>query len=146
MVSVRRSDPRLRASLAGTGSENKSQTCATEEVAGLLKQIQGTLTSEQLKAIQAMDMSPQNLPASVQQLGIQTGFAGQPSARTGTASASTGMGGGPGGPPGDFGGMPGGGGPPSDQTTQVVSGGESTSLGVSSDLLEAVINYLKAKA
>jgi hypothetical protein len=128
-------------------SLNSSDTTAAAEVSGLLKQIQGSLTSEQLKAIQTMDLSPQNLPASIQQLGIQTGFTGQ-LANGGTPPSSTGNGGGSGGPPGDFGGMPGGpggGGPPSAQTTQVASGAESTSLGVSTALLEEVIKYLQAK-
>jgi hypothetical protein len=132
----------------GARSLNNSETSAAAEVAGLLKQIQTTLTSDQFKAIQALDLSPQNLPAAVQQLGIQTGSLGQTS-KTTSASGTGGMSGGPGGaPPGDFGSMPGGpggGGPSSAQTTQVASGGESTSLGVSSDLLEEVIKYLKAK-
>ena len=126
-------------------SLNQSETTAAAEVSGLLKQIQGTLTSDQLKAIQTMDLSPQNLPASIQQLGLQTGFTGQPGGNMGTPPASSANAGGPGGPPGDFGGLPGGGGPPSAQTTQVVSGAKSTSLGVSTDLLEEVIKYLQAK-
>jgi hypothetical protein len=126
-------------------SLNSSDTAATAEVSGLLKQIQGSLTADQLKAIQSMDFSPQNLPASIQQLGLETGFTDRP---IGTPPASSGNAGGPGGPPGDFGGMPGGpggGGPPSAQTTQVSSGSENTSLGVSTDLLEEVIKYLQAR-
>lgn len=124
----------------GARSLNKSETTAAAEVSGLFKQIQSTFTSEQLKAIQTMDMSPQNLPAAVQQLGIQTGSSGQTSKTTTTTGA-----GGPGGPPGDFGGLPGAGGPPSAQTTQVASSSASTPLGVSTDLLEEVIQFLKTK-
>jgi hypothetical protein len=125
-------------------SLNSSDTSAAAEVSGLLKQIQGTLTSAQLKAIQTLDLSPQNLPASVQQLNLQTGFTGQPG-NTGSAVAPSGDAGGPGGPPSDFGGLPGGGGPPSAQAIQVTGGAVSTSLGVSTDILEAVIKYLQAK-
>lgn len=124
----------------GARSLNKSETTAAAEVSGLFKQIQSTFTSEQLKAIQTMDMSPQNLPAAVQQLGLQTGSSGQTSKTTTTTGTGD-----PGGPPGDFGGLPGAGGPPSAQTTQVASGGAKTTLDVNSDLLEAVITYLKAK-
>jgi predicted small secreted protein len=126
-------------------SLNRGETTAAAEISGLMKQIQGTLTSDQLKAIQTMDLSPQNLPASIQQLSLQTGFIGQPPGNMGTPSASSSMAAGAGGPPGDFSGIPGEGGPPPGQTSQVASGGESTSLGVSTDLLDEVIKYLQAK-
>jgi len=128
-------------------SLNKSDTAATVEIAGLLKQIQSTLSSDQVKAIQTMDMSSQKLPESIQALGIQVGGQIPPSGANppaGTPSAAA-AGGGPGGiPGGDFSGMPGGG-PPGAQTTQYATTKTNTTLGVSSDLLEAVITFLNAK-
>lgn len=133
-------------------SLSKSDTTAAEEMAGLLKQIRSSMTSEQLQAIQGMNLNIQELPALAQQLGLKID-SGTSSGNT--AASSIVLGASQGGPPG--GDMGGGGPPPGDaggsgvmapqanQTTNVQSSGTSTSTGLSSTLLDAIIQLLKGK-
>ncbi len=135
-------------------SLGKSDTTAAAESNGLVKQIQQTMTSEQMQAIQAMALSRESLPSVAQELGIEigpAGMAGSPPAIP-AASGSSGAGGGMpgGGMPPEMGGMPGG--PPgsssssgsTSQTAKSSAGGSF--LGVNSTLLNAVIDLLETRA
>lgn len=134
-------------------SLGKSDTTAAAESNGLVKQIQQTMTSAQMQAIQNMGLSMQNLPSLAQELGIEigpAGMAGSPPAAT--VSGSSGAGGGmpSGGMPPEMGGMPGGGPPGSSsssgstsQTTKSSAGGSF--LGLNSTLLNAVIDLLETR-
>ncbi len=134
-------------------SLGKSDTTAAEERTGLVKQIQKAMSTEQLKAIQEMGLSGQNLPAAAQELGIELGAGGPPPASSSTSNASAGASGGgmAGGPPPDApGGMPGGdpgGGPGAQaaQSSQTQSSRSSSFMGLSQALLEKVIQLLETK-
>ena len=93
-------------------SLSSSDTAAEAEFAGLLKQIQETMTTDQLEAIAAMQLTQEAIFSTIQQLGIQPGGAaaadgvsgGRPSGG-GSAGGFGGEGGGlviEGGPPGGF--------------------------------------------
>jgi len=92
---------------------NSSDTAAPEEITALTEQIQGTMTSEQLKAIDDMGLTGQDIFATMQELGLvnapQVNAEGTPQAGGGFRGGQ-GFGGGgfPGGGPPD-GGPPGGG-------------------------------------
>ena len=92
-------------------SLSSSDTAAQAEVAGLLEQIQETMSAEQLEAIAAMRLTQEALFNTVQELGIQPGgavtadevYGGRPAG--GSAGGFGGEGGGfviEGGPPGRF--------------------------------------------
>jgi hypothetical protein len=80
---------------------------AQQEVADLLTQINSLLTTEQITAIDSMNLSTRDVMSLIQELGVSASTAS--TSRTGSASSSnSNTGGGPGGFPG------GGGGPPPD--------------------------------
>jgi len=134
-------------------SLGKSDTAAAEEMNGLVKQIQKSLSAEQIQAIQELGLTSQNLPAITQELGIDLGVGAAPPAGNSTSSASAnassgGMAGGP--PPDASGGMPGGepGGGPGPQTAQSSQTTSSSSvnfLGLNQTLLDKVIQLLESK-
>ena len=79
---------------------NDSKSAAQEEMDGLVDQIQGTLTKDQLQAIGDMSLSMKDVSALTQ--------GNSKSSSKASSTTSTG-GGGAGGPPPDMGGMTGGG-------------------------------------
>jgi hypothetical protein len=151
-------------------SLGESDTTAVEEIDALLKQIESTMTPEQMQAIDGMGLTFEDMRAILQGLGIEIGPGGRfgdldPEARA-TAQAAIQSGQAPpggfegggfsaGGPPG---GGPGGGGPPGGgfmegaspevrQTAMAERGvPRGASLGLNSDLLDALIEFLQAKA
>ncbi|MEW6402486.1 MAG: hypothetical protein AB1649_11855 [Chloroflexota bacterium] len=143
-----------------------SDTAAQEEIDGVINQIQETMTDEQMQAITDMNLTQQDLMAVMQEQGL--GMAGGPSLSadqiataqamressggTGFAGDPPDGGGMPMGAPPDGGGMPGGAMP---STNQSSSGDDATTTesargpmggGVSSALMEALIELLKTKA
>ena len=131
-----------------------SDTAAQAEYDGLISQIEETLTTDQLQAITDMNITQQDVFASMQGVTVA---AGSSSASTvSTMSGSAGGAGMPaGGPPADGGGAPPDGGMPADmsgaapasstdqtQSTQTGSGAAATT-GVPSALIEAVIQSLQ---
>jgi hypothetical protein len=141
---------------------SQSDTTAAEEMTALVNQIQNTMTPDQIKAIDAMGLTFQDMRTIAQEQGINLGGSGggfgnlSPEARS-TLEASRGSGqspqGGFGGgfPGGGFpGGGPGGGGNFNRQalgTASAANGGGASgvSLGVSPALLNALISFLEAK-
>ncbi|MEW5940115.1 MAG: hypothetical protein AB1750_10660, partial [Chloroflexota bacterium] len=87
-------------------SLSDSDNAAQEEIDALVKQIEDTMTADQMSAINALGLTPQDMFAAMQELGIEMG-AGRPSG-SGNSNDGGGFGPGAGGPPPDFG----GGGPP----------------------------------
>ncbi len=143
----------------GYQSLTNTDTTAAVELEALVSQIEGSLTSQQVQAIQAMNLSEQSLSEALSTLGGNTAASsasGTPQASTsGSASASAG---GPGG------GMPGGA-PPSggDSVSAMLgntSGGTtsqstpaatqsasvSSAAQVSPRLLQAVIQLLESRS
>jgi hypothetical protein len=140
---------------------SQSDTTAAEEMTALVNQIQSTMTPDQIKAIDAMGLTFQDMRTIAQEQGINLGGGGggvgnlSPEARS-TLEASRGSGQFPRGdfgggfPGGGFpGGGPGGGGNFNRQalgTASAVNGGApGVSLGVSPVLLNALISFLEAK-
>lgn len=123
----------------------KSQTTAQEEIDGLLKQIQGNLTPEQMSAIEAMNLGPQDMRSVGQKFGLELG--GGSNGRPGPAAQVTRQTGRSnnrqdfGGPGGMFGG--GGGQPPNQPTARSASRGAS--LQMNTALLDALIKFLQEK-
>ncbi len=95
-------------------SLSSSSTASSDEISALYTQIQEALSTDQLAAIKALNLSPSDTQALMQQYNVQ--MQQMPTQRA-TRSASNsqggggfgGPGGGAGGPPPDGGGMPGGG-------------------------------------
>jgi hypothetical protein len=127
------------------------ETVATAELEAVIRQIQDTMTPEQIQAIEAMNLTRQEMVEVLQSLGIETGA--RPEAQ-GTPSAGQSF---PGGePPGGGGFMPGEGfgGPgmsapgtltPSLQAT-LQARFNSQATRVSSVLLDALIKLLESKS
>ncbi len=67
-------------------SLGESDTAAQAEIDALYTQIRGTLTDEQLQAIDAMALNGQSMASLAESLGIDTGFAGGFGGMRGTAS------------------------------------------------------------
>jgi hypothetical protein len=93
---------------------NESGSAAQEEIDGLVKQIQQTLTDAQIQAIDDMSLSMKDVAALT-----------QANSSSKTSSTSSTSGGGAGGPPPDMGGIPGGG-------PGGMPGGVTTSAGITS--------------
>lgn len=153
----------------GMRNLSQEQSVATEEVQGLIKQIQDTMKPEQISAINGMNLTFQDIESIAKETGLDLGgFGGQsgnlsPEARaTFQAARQSGGGGGFGGGqiPGaggggnrQGGGIPGagGGGPPVSSTNTSGSsqtrgtGGSFSKLGISPTMIEAVIQLLQAK-
>jgi hypothetical protein len=139
---------------------SQSDTTAAEEMTALENQIQDTMTPNQIKAIDAMGLTFQDMRTISQEQGINLGGGGgsgnlSPEARS-TLEASRGSGQFPRGdfgggfPGGGFpGGGPGGGGNFNRQalgTASAANGGApGVSLGMSPALLNALISFLEAK-
>jgi hypothetical protein len=129
---------------------NDSSSAAQEEIDGLVEQIQGTMTTDQIQAIDDMSLSMKDVFALTQ---ANSGSSGS-SNTSSTANASAGGGGGMGGPP-DMGGMPGGGpggvsggGMPSGGTASANSDTNAMPImdtGTPSTLFDAVIELLQKK-
>jgi len=152
----------------GMRNLSQEQSVATEEVQGLIKQIQDTLKPEQISAINGMNLTFQDIESIAKETGLDFGgFGGQsgnlsPEARaTFQAARQSGGGGGfGGGIPGaggggnrQGGGIPGagGGGPPVSSTNTSGNsqtrgtGGSFSKLGISPTMIGAVIQFLQAK-
>lgn len=141
-----------------------SDTVATQEIEALLKQIQETMTSGQMQAITAMDLTRTAMFTFIQEQGIETTFARRGGEGTGTNSEGgfqppdgfvPGQGGGPGG---GAGGGPGGGTgadlqnlSPEQQATMQARIAERTANGgsltqrIDPAVYDAIINLLKSK-
>ena len=138
-----------------------SDTAAQAEIDALEKQIEETMTDEQMKAITAMNLTPQDSFAVMQEMGLSMGR-GQSSSNSGGSSNFTpGQGMGPGGGMGAGGGAPpdmGGGGVPGQmpggqslsqeeiataQAARSEQGGGNMML---SNLINALIEYLQGLA
>ncbi|MEW5870849.1 MAG: hypothetical protein AB1894_16365 [Chloroflexota bacterium] len=140
-------------------SLGQSETAAAQESQAVLKQIQQTMTPEQLDAIKAMQLSYEDIATLGQELGVNLG-GGRPGNLSPEVQATRqaarqngqggggggGFGGGPGGFPG--GGAPDGGFSPEARQTAMAARGGSFSpsgLGVPTQLLDALIKFLEAK-
>lgn len=129
----------------------QSQTAAQAEVDGLVAQIQETMTSNQLKAIADMNLTQQDVNASMQ--GVTAGSNNASDSKVSIPSSSPSSGGMPsGGPPPDAaGGMPAdvGGAAPASGGNQAqskqTSSNSSVAANVPSALVEAVIQALQQK-
>jgi hypothetical protein len=151
----------------GMRNLSQDQSAANEEIQGLVKQINDTMTPQQIAAINGMNLSFQSIAEIAQQTGLDLGNVGgqfgnlSPQARsTFQASRQSGGGGGfGGGIPGAGGGgggaripgFGGGGGAPASTNTAGGFQGRGTSsefsrLGVSPTMINAVIQFLQAKA
>lgn len=135
-------------------SLSTSDTAASEEVDALVEQIQTTMTSEQMQAIEEMQLTQEDVFALMQEQGIEMG-AGPGAERMATAQAGGGGftppdggfpgGGGPGQGPGDGGGQ----GLTPDQiaTAQASRGAGGVNPNrVPTALIEALIEFLQEKA
>ena len=134
-----------------------------KELEGLYKQIQGTMTSEQVKAIQSMDLSGQNIAQLAQELGIEMPMGGpanlsseqqatmeafrQSRQQSGGGGFPGGGpdGGGPGGPPPGGEGVPPGGGPQGSSGNNNQTGDLRSQGGSDTVLYQIVINLLEKK-
>ncbi len=130
-----------------------SDTAAQEEIDGLVKQIQETMTDEQMQAIQDMDLTQRDVFALMQQ---NSGGTNRTSQSSSSSSQSNGAGFGPpdggmpmGAPP-DGGGVPGG----ANFQSQSSSGSNSTTTGsgqgqirsgIPSTLIQALVEMLQSK-
>jgi hypothetical protein len=133
----------------GYQSISKSDTSSQEELDALVKQIQGVMSSEQIQAINAMNLTDQTVSDAMQSMGSSTD-ASAPVSTPGSSTIQAAPGGGPGG-------MPGGGG---DSVMSAISGGTTTqstpaatqspnnadTTQVNSTLLNALIQMLKTRS
>jgi hypothetical protein len=145
---------------------SNNDTAAQAEFDGLIDQIQGTMTTEQMQAITAMKLTQSDVNALMQEKGLSVGQPQQSSSGSGSSSSTQsgggsapsagGMAGGPpdagmaGGAPPDGGmaGMVGAGSTNSTSKTQSTGTGLSTgrSAGVPSALVDTLIQVLEQKA
>ena len=139
-----------------------SDNAAQEEISALVKQIEDTMTADQMKAITDMNLTPQDMFAVMQEMGITMNRPGGTSGNSNSndfGNFMPGAGGPPpdmgaGGPPGGFAqGSGGGQGLSQDQiaTAQAARGTNGGGPGsgpnfVSPALLEALIQYLQEVA
>ena len=136
-------------------SLSASQTTAADEVTALYTQIQESMTADQIAAIKALSMTPEETQALMTQYGIQMPQGASPSQKT-TRTANQQSGGGPGGPgdpgaggpPPDGGGIPGGGAPGGSgaQTTPVAGQKRTAGGGMNSLFVDPVITLLDKRA
>lgn len=142
-------------------SLGESETTAAQELQAVVNQIEDTLTSEQMSAIEGMELSLQDMRTIAEEMGIEFGGAGRFGNMTpemqatmeaaresgqfpGGGSGIPGQGGGPGGG-GGFGG-PGGLSPEARETAIAERGGvRGANLGLNPALLDAIIEFLEAK-
>ena len=125
-----------------------SDTAAPKEIDATIKQIQDTMTAEQLAAIEAMELTGEDIMVTIQELGLTTGFGDRENSPEGFGGGQGPGGGGPpaGGPPG---GGPGGQeiSPEQMATAQVrrAEGGGGFGNRMLAPLVPAVIELLEAK-
>jgi hypothetical protein len=131
----------------GYQSVSGADTTSQVELNALIKQIQAEMTSEQLQAIEAMDLSEQSVSEEMQMLGTSADTHSLSSTPTSSNLSQAAPGGGPGG-------MPGGGGDSvmsainGNTTTQSTPASTQTAVNegtaqVSSMLVNALIQMLK---
>ena len=143
---------------------SQSNTAAQEEVDGLLKQIEGTMTDAQTQAITNLNLSQRDVMSLMQEKGLmgnlpQTSNSSSSSSSSGSNSSGGGAAMGAGGPPDmgaggppDMGGggpmMMGGGGSSSGSSSSSSSSSSSTQtrMNPTSQLLDALIEYLQGIA
>lgn len=143
---------------------SSSDTAAQAEVDALVKQIEDTMTGEQMQAINSMGLTPQDMMTVMQELGLDMGRGQRPSGSGDTTQDGGGgfmppgggmppdMGGG--GAPGGGGGMPGDGGQGLSQdqiaTAQAARGAGGGPVGdpnrVPTTLIDVIIEYLQTVA
>lgn len=147
-------------------SLSESDTTAAEEIEALVNQIRDSMTAEQLQAIEAMDLTFEDMAAIFEELGLEFGGAGRFEEMTPEMQATMEAmrasgesprggpggefpGGGPGvGPGGGFGGEGGQLSPEARETLMAERGGIAQAgarLGLNPALLDAVIEFLQAK-
>ena len=148
-------------------SLSQSETAATEELQAVIKQIEDTMTAEQLAALADTSLSFEDMGAIAEEFGLEFGGgqfgdispemqATMQAAREsgqfppdGFGGAGPGFGGaGPGGGAGPDGGLgPGGGLSPEQRQTAIAERGgfRRANLGIPAPLLDAVIEFLEAK-
>jgi predicted small secreted protein len=151
----------------GMRNLNLDQSVANAEIQGLTKQIQDTMTPEQITAINGMNLTFQDIAAIAKETGLNLGsFGGQagnlsPQALATFQAARQAGGDGGGGIPGAGGGgnrpaggfVPGaGGGGPSVSSTNISgasqtrgAGSAFSKLGISPTMIDAIIQFLQAK-
>ena len=133
-----------------------SDTAAQAEKDALVKQIQGTMSAEQMQAIEAMNLTPQDSFSLMQEMGLGRGSSSSSGGSSSTDGGGAAFGGGgmpEGGPPPDMGGdFPGqGGGGTSLSQEQIATAQASRSQGMGAGflppaLLNALIEYLQTLA
>ena len=137
-------------------SLSESETVATEELQAIVKQIQDSMTTEQIDLIQNMDLTAEDMSSIAEELGIEIFGAGrfgdispemqatmQAARESGQIPEGSFGGGGPGG--GGFGGNTGL--SPEQRETAIAERGgfQRAGLGLPTPLLEAIIQFLEAK-
>jgi hypothetical protein len=131
-------------------SLSNSDTTSQIELDALVKQIEGTMTSEQTKSIDAMNLSEQSASDVVQSMGSSIGVSVSSSTPDSSAQSQPAQAGGPGGMPADGGGNPmsditGGMGTQSTPSaTQAITNSASTQ--VDQMLLNTLIQLLKTRS
>jgi hypothetical protein len=134
-----------------------SDTAAQEETDALVEQIGETMTPEQTQAIEAMQLSQEDMFTVMQENGLGMGGGNRPQTSDDSSSGSNSGGfappdggGMPGGAPPDGGGMPAGGGMPGgtqsqggDQSTEAQPAQSMSGGGVPTPLIQTVIDYLQ---
>jgi hypothetical protein len=151
-------------------SLGESDTAAQAEIDAVISQIEDTMTSEQMQAIEEMNLTMQDFASVADTLGIETGFAGRfgdtspemqatmeaaresgdfPARPDGAVIVGRGGGDFPGGGFGPGGGQGFGGQDLSPEARQTAiaerSGTRGASLGMNTALLDAIIEFLTAK-
>lgn len=129
---------------------SQSDTAAQEEVDGLLKQIEGTMTDAQMQAVSDLNLSQRDVMSLMQEKGLMVNMPQRSDTSSGSSSSSSLPGGGPpdmgaGGPPDMGGGGPMMGGTSSSSTSDSSSSAQ-TRMNPTSQLLDAFIEYLQSLA
>ncbi len=126
---------------------SQSDTAAQEEVDGLLKQIEGTMSTEQMQAIEALGLTQRDVMTLMQEKGLMAAMPARSASSDSTSSSGGGF------TPPD-GGMPMGAGAPPDMGGGPMMGGTSSTDSSSSSaistgtnstslLIDALIEYLQ---
>jgi hypothetical protein len=137
---------------------SQSDTAAPEEVSGLLTQIEGTMTTEQMQAIDTLGLTQRDVMTVMQEKGLMANMPARSASSDSTSSSGgggftppDGAGGGPmmgaGGPP-DMGGGFGGGNSSSNSSSSSSSSSnaQTTRVNPTSLLIDALIEYLQVIA
>lgn len=129
---------------------SQSDTAAQEEVDGLLKQIEGTMSTEQMQAIETLGLTQRDVMTLMQEKGLMAAMPARSDSSDSTSSSGGGF------TPPD-GGMPMGAGGPPDMGVGPMMGGTSSTDSSSSSaistgtnstslLIDALIEYLQGIA